>query len=203
MAFFSGITAAVGQAASRVRSLINELFSPVTNHSILDKDGLINLFADFAILGVDISIDRTVATHPLEINTSLQDNIVQLPKMATVVVAAEKHQISSLYQLLDQLQADPTAMVSILSDGQLYKNMVLKTIPISKDPSKFDLVEIPLVFNEFIFSRARVSKMDSPENVELAQYSNRQRAGQQRGVLVPGAEAANREAQMTAVPGVN
>jgi hypothetical protein len=203
MAFFSGITAAVGQAASRVRSLINELFSPVTNHSILDKDGLINLFADFAILGVDISIDRTVATHPLEINTSLQDNIVQLPKMATVVVAAEKHQISSLYQLLDQLQADPTAMVSILSDGQLYKNMVLKTIPISKDPSKFDLVEIPLVFNEFIFSRAKVSKMDSPENVELAQYSNRQRAGQQRGVLVPGAEAANREAQMTAVPGVN
>lgn len=198
MAFFSGIVAYTKSTIDRAKTALeNFLPARLRQVAVLDNDLTTDLFENFNILDVEVVKDKTIASHPLEINEYLQDNVVHLPKTVNLTVAAEAQVVVDLYILLDSMYNDPTALFAIEVDGWVYQNMVLKTQPIRRDASKYDVIEVPLVFQEFIFGRVMVSSMSDPANVELAQYSDRQQKGFQKGSQISGQDQINRESTRT------
>lgn len=198
MAFYSGIVAFTKSTIARASGLL-DAFLPAKYRQVVvfDNEITTDLFASFNILSVDITQDKSVASHPLETNRYLQDSVVVLPKSITLTVAAEAQVVAELYTLLFDMYADPNALFAIQVDSWVHRNMVFKTKPIQREVSKYDVIEVPLVFEEFIFSRVKVSEMSDPQNVELAQYSDRQQKGFQKGSQVSGQDAINREATRT------
>lgn len=199
ISFVSGI---VASATEKFQSAKEWLLKPSTPaNGIFDKDGVENLFPGIGIMGVTVNQEKTVASHPLEINKFQQDNIVNNPASITVVLSAGAADADRLYRILGQLYSNNDVLVSILCDNRLYKNFVIGAMPIQRTPDAFNLLEVPVVFHEFVYRRARVSLMSDPANVELSQYSDRQKAGLQRPQLVSGQDKINIESQKTVVPG--
>lgn len=199
--FVSGIVASAKEKFADAKSFLQGLFEGQVRHGVFDNDGITNIFPNVGILSVDIIRDKTVASHPLEINVYQQDNIVVNPVIITITLAAESEEVDNLYNTLEQLYASDTVLLSVMCDNRLYTNMVLQSLPIRRDPSKYDLLEVPIVLHEFIYRRARVTLMSSPENVDLAEYSDRQKAGLVQPQTVSGADEISVQAQKTVVPG--
>jgi len=198
MAFFPGVVAYTKSSIDRVKGMFKS-FMParISQVAVFDNAITTNLFAMFNILDVHVTLDKSIASHPLEINQYLQDNVVYLPKVITLTVAAEAPVLAELYSQLFDMFNDPTAMFAISVDSMVHDNMVLKTQPVQRDASKFDVIEIPLEFHEFIFGRVNVSAMADSENTELAQYSDRQQKGFQKGSQISGQDQITREAIRT------
>ncbi len=190
------VTSAVGDAVKGVKKKLSEIQGRKLRHGIFSNDGSTNLLIDMGILSASITNDSSIASHPLDINTKIQENIVVEPKTATVLVAGETRHMDELYSILTQLKNDHT-LVSVMVDRVLYPNMVIKTIPVQRDPEKYDILEVPLVLHEFIFSVSKTSKMSDPQNVELAEYSTRQKAGLQKPVSVSGQDYISSEGGKT------
>lgn len=198
MAFFSGIVAYTKSTIDRATSFVADFFPAKKRQvAVLDNELLNSIFGNFNILEAELIEDKSVASHPLEINTYLQDNVVHMPKTVTITVAAEAAQVADLYQLLETMYNDPNVLFAVELDGQVHRNMLFKTKPVRRDASKFDVIEVPLVFHEFIFSRVKVSALSDPSNAELKQYSDRQQTGFQKGSTISGQDEINREAQRT------
>lgn len=197
--FVSGIVASAKEKLQQAKDWLFQPSSP--RNGVFDNDGVYNMFPGIGVMSVEIQRDKTVASHPLEINKFQQDNIVVNPITVTVMLSAESADVDTMYDTLQQLFDNNNLLVSVLCDNRLYQNLVLGSMPIRRDPSKFDLLEVPVVFHEFIYRRTRVSLMSDPANVELSQYSDRQKAGLQRPQLVSGQDRVNVESQKTVVPG--
>lgn len=203
MSFVAGIVSFTKDAASQAQSALKDLFGTSVRNGLFDSTGTINLLPGIGIMDVEVNQEKQIASHPLEINSYLQDNIVTGPRTIVITLAAEKNNIDQLYNTLDQIYATSDTLLSVMCDTKLYTNMTISGLPIRREPGKFDLLEIPLVLHEFIFSIAKVTPMDDPENVELAEYSNRQKAGLQKPVTQSGADAVRVQGQMTIPAGSN
>ncbi|MND99922.1 hypothetical protein D3C80_923150 [compost metagenome] len=179
------------------------MFAGQVKHGLFDATGTINILPGIGIMSVEVNQEKQIASHPLEINSYVQDNVVTGPRTIVITLAAEKNNIDQLYNTLDQIYATNNTLLCVMSDAKLYKNMTIQSLPIRRDPSKFDLLEIPLVLHEFIFSVVKVTPMTDPENVELAEYSTRQKAGLQKPVTQSGADAIRVQGQMTIPAGTN
>lgn len=200
--FIANIVASAKEQFANIQGNIESLFDRnKPHHGIYDRDGITNVFPNIGVLTVEVLREKVVASQPLENNKYQQDNIIDNPNTIVVTLAAESDQIESLYNTLDQLYASNNVLLSVLTDNRLYSNYVLQSLPIRRDPSKFDLLEIPVVLHEFVYRGARTSLMSDPANVELAEYSDRQKAGLSRPQTVSGADEIRIRAQQTVVPG--
>lgn len=196
MYIVSDVTTFVGDAVKGVKKTLSDILNGNTRHGVFSLDGSTNLLPDIGVLSAGVTSDSTIASHPLDINIKIQDNVVTEPKTATVTVAGEAKYMSQLYSTLTQLKNERT-LVCIMVDRVLYPNMIIKTIPVQRNPEKYDILEVPLVFHEFIFAVSKVSKMSDPANVELAEYATRQKAGLQKPVTVNGADYITSEGSKT------
>jgi len=197
MSFVANIVAYTKDAAKQFQSSLSNLFAGQVRHGLYDSTGTINILPGIGVLSVEITQDKQIASHPLELNTYTQDNIITTPRTAVITLAAEKDDIERVYSILDQIYSSNNTLLTVMSDSKLYYNMTIQSLPIRRDPSKFDLLEIPLVLHEFIFSVVKVTPMTDPKNVQLAEYSTRQKAGLQRPVIQSGADAVRVQGQMT------
>lgn len=199
LSFIPGIVATAREKLAGLKDAIDDFFVGQAKHGVFNKDGTTNIFPDIGVRSVEVIRDKTVASHPLEINKFTQDNVITEPTVITVTLIAEPGDVKRLYNTLDQLyEAD--VLLSVMCDNRFYKNMVLQSVPIHRDPSMYDALEVPIVLHEFIYRQARASVMSDPENVQLAQYSDRQKAGLRQPQTVTGQDAINVQAQKTVVP---
>lgn len=202
--FIANIVASAKEQFAGIQGNISSLFEDVKpHHGVYDRDGVTNVFPNVGIMAVEILREKVVASQPLETNKYQQDNIIDNPTTIVVTLAAESDEIENLYNTLEQLYVSNNVLLTVITDNRLYSNFVLQSLPIRRDPSKFDLLEIPIVLHEFNYRRALTSLMSDPANVELAEYSDRQKAGLSQPQTVSGADEIRIRAQRTVVPGGN
>jgi hypothetical protein len=204
--FVSGITsAAKGLAATAkgifdsVTGAIEDFFSTAPRHGIYLNRAVSSIFNGVGIMDIEVQLTKAVASHPLETNKSLQDNVVFEPRTASVILLVESGLLSQFYSELGQLYYSNT-LVMLQVDDIMYPDMLLSSLPIQRDPGIYDALQITLGFHEYIQKTAATSKMSDPSNVELARYADRQKAGLQRPQTVSGADEISVKARMT-VPG--
>lgn len=206
--FIDGITSAAGGAIATAKQMFNnavqtieDFFSADDAHGVYDNKGVYPLFPGpgLGIMGISLQWEKSIASHPLETNTTRQDNTVFEPLTASVTLLAEASEVARLYETMQQLYFQ-NVLICVMVDGRYYNNLVMKSMPIERTPDMFDAVQVTITLHEFIYSQAVSTPMDDPSNVELAQYSNRQKAGLQRPQTVSGADEINVRSQMT-VPG--
>ena len=170
-----------------------------TKFGIFGNDKLTALLASAAVLGCDIEEDRDVTSHPLETNSYIADNIVTTPAIVTVTLAMPVVVYDQAFTQLRAMIGNTLTLYSVMYDGHFYDNLVLKTLPQSRQPDKFNLVQMTLVFHEFIFAVAKVSEESDPENVELDKYADAQEKQNSQPVGMTGSDALSQSNETGAV----
>lgn len=200
------ITSAAGGAISAAKSAFNSATDFVEGllGMSVDKYALFYLGGTVAvskidglgIMAIDLSRTKSVANHPLESLKTLQDNVVFEPATASITFLAEASAVDALYKLLEDSYAS-NILFTIQIDGRQYENFIISGLPIQRTPEIYDALQVTVSFHEYVQAVANYSAMSDPQNVELAQYADRQKTGLAKPVTVSGSDAIAVKAAMT------
>lgn len=193
------INASIGSGVRDIASRLGVDTSLADKFLITDsKSNAILTFMN--IMSVEVDQNKTLAQHPIETNTYLQDHVIFEPKQVSVTFLVKSSDYSDFYETLRQTFRDTENLYTVIQDNTPHENLTFMSMPIRRDPSAFDTVDITIVFHEFLFMAAELSNFKAPGNLSLSQYVDRQKAGFRQPQNITGQEATRLNNGRTAVP---
>ena len=129
------------------------------------------------IMGINISEESVVANHPLENNTTFQDNIVTQPITVDIEISFTQKDYAEAWAILSAMVKVKNTIFTVAVGPRYIDNLVVKSIPTKRDPDRFNVIDLNVSFQEFIGVSPTSTGMSNPANVKMAQYVNREQGG--------------------------
>ena len=124
----------------------------------------------FHVFKVDVAYTANVIGSPVETGQTSFDDKVIMPRQVTVsgkiVISGDGTGATAISQITEMFQSRDFKFCSVSNGVRKYNNLILKSVPMTRESDLYDWVSVELVFVEAMLVQAKNRKSTKSENAD-------------------------------------